>query len=554
VSRNATYERAAELFDLGRYDDAVELLVVVVARDPEEVEPLALLGRCHLAREDFQQAHTAAQEVVRLAPDWSEGYRQHCVIWLACGDAKEALRAGAAAVRCDPHEPKVLSALAQAQAVAGNVPAAQTTIGQLMTTAPRWAGTHLAHGIVAEAAGDITLAEAAFRHAVSLDPHDPELLLRLGGARRAGADWREALDVQLAAVRADPGRVAGEQALQLKQMYERPVVAFILTAGVALCIVFGFSDDIGGVVDIVRRNVVAVLGSTLLGVTAFLWALYAFARSRFSSQARAVIHAARPPWWKRLARLQAGTLLALSPLAYAGLLLPQLLWGTGFLVAALLLLAVASAPPGTTWRSLLKTPFVLLAGWQAPVSSINRIGFEPLIKPQRKLPRRPLRIGPPPTGKQRVIRFGTLRAVFFMMLSVITLGIAGVVTVATASFDSVTADDWKVAWAVIGVAIAINLVLVLSEWRWPLRLPSSGARMGVVDARTGKRIGPVRAIIRATLRLLLAPLAPVGMVLFAKSCARLPHDVLTHSRAVMLLEVTPYDVAPYQAALHEAAP
>lgn len=106
--------RAAVMIDLKRYKEAAALLARLAAAEPGESRVWSLLARAQLGAGRPQDALTAANQAVTLAPSDDWPHRVASTALLHLGNSGEALRAAREAVRLAPHEWRAQVCLAQA--------------------------------------------------------------------------------------------------------------------------------------------------------------------------------------------------------------------------------------------------------------------------------------------------------------------------------------------------------------------------------------------------------------------------------------------------------
>lgn len=81
---------SAVLIELGREDDALEVLNRSLSLDPDHPAPYTQLGRIHLKRKEFKQAQTAFEESIQINPFNPEIHIGLAKVYDALGDRKSA--------------------------------------------------------------------------------------------------------------------------------------------------------------------------------------------------------------------------------------------------------------------------------------------------------------------------------------------------------------------------------------------------------------------------------------------------------------------------------
>ena len=86
-------EQAHQLYNEGRYDEAIDLLKEGISLYPNAVELHVGLAYAHLAREDYAWSRRSFETVLALDPDHEDGLAGHGEILLKLGEREAGLRA-----------------------------------------------------------------------------------------------------------------------------------------------------------------------------------------------------------------------------------------------------------------------------------------------------------------------------------------------------------------------------------------------------------------------------------------------------------------------------
>jgi tetratricopeptide (TPR) repeat protein len=199
--RDSALRRAHELNELGRYEQALQVLAPADPTVPE-VHCERALALYRLAR--HADAYEAATTAVRLAPDNDWPHRLCAIALLALRRPAEALRCAETAARLAPAEHRTLMVLAETQAATRQLDAAYATAHELVRLAPSLGISHRVMGQVAAARGDWRLVELANREALARDPMDHVAMNNLAAALQRRGLRREALELYQEAARIDP--------------------------------------------------------------------------------------------------------------------------------------------------------------------------------------------------------------------------------------------------------------------------------------------------------------------------------------------------------------
>ncbi len=214
--------RAAALCDLGRFDDAIGVLGPLVAAEPEAPMPWCLLARANIGAGHNEDALGCATRAVALRPDDEWPHRLRSIALGRLDRHAEAVNEARQSVRLAPHLWQTHHRLAYAHLAGGwHGDEARRAAAEACSLGPLEAVTHTAVGAVALAAGDRDTAEAAFRHALTIDPNSDVAhneLARLHLRRRSLANAGGLADAAsgfASALRANPRAGASRRNLEL---------------------------------------------------------------------------------------------------------------------------------------------------------------------------------------------------------------------------------------------------------------------------------------------------------------------------------------------------
>jgi len=231
-SKDAALRLAAVLADTGRSAEAESLVREVAARHGTTPESAFVLGRALLGLARFDEAEDQFRHVVHARPDHQAAHANLMeLVWMRCGDIREASRALDRALRAQPQlaglrvtKSRLLlsarmpgEALAELDAGLAMAPRDTTLLTSAITVAleldgtraleyakrlregsPQDRATRVAMGNAYLATGDaqaaLAIAEALHRS----DPHDGQALAMTADAQRMLGDprYRELLDYQ----------------------------------------------------------------------------------------------------------------------------------------------------------------------------------------------------------------------------------------------------------------------------------------------------------------------------------------------------------------------
>ncbi|MGA2521657.1 MAG: hypothetical protein ABSG81_12675 [Acidimicrobiales bacterium] len=214
--------RAAALCDLGRFEDAIAVLGPLAAAEPDAPMPWCLLARAQIGAGHNEDALVCATRAVALRPDDEWPHRLRSIALGRLDRHAEAVTEARQSVRLAPHLWQTHHRLAYAHLAGGwHGTEARQAAAEACALGPLEAVTHTAVGAVALAAGDRDSAEAAFRHALTIDPNSDVAhneLARLHLRRRSLANAGGLADAAsgfASALRANPRAGASRRNLEL---------------------------------------------------------------------------------------------------------------------------------------------------------------------------------------------------------------------------------------------------------------------------------------------------------------------------------------------------
>lgn len=204
-------ERAQALVGLGRFDEAISMLLQLIASEPEIAPAWCLLAQAQTGVGDAQAALAAAERATALAPENDWPHRLRSVALQQLGDLDGAIAAAREAVACDPDNWQTHRRLAICLILAKrDTDYAFAAAERAVALAPHEPSTHHTLGAAYEMRGDHVEAEQCFRQALAIDPqyspaHDALAHRQLASSRfgRAGNLAAAATGFR-DAVRADP--------------------------------------------------------------------------------------------------------------------------------------------------------------------------------------------------------------------------------------------------------------------------------------------------------------------------------------------------------------
>ncbi|HSV37910.1 MAG TPA: hypothetical protein VLI04_04045 [Nocardioidaceae bacterium] len=230
-------DRAAHLVDLGRADQAVELLSQHLAAQPDDWFALCQLARAHLARDDAASAGFASQAAIRAAPDREWGHRLAAIAAMRREDHARAIAHAQEAVRLEPDTWQTRHTLSRAFLAAQRIWPAHEEARWAVHLAPLEAQAHLQLSIAAEARRYHEEADAALRQALQLDPLYPEALHYKASREMGRGRLGRAARTAMGAMRLDPDSEFGHE--NLSDLMNRLLIRLYIVTSLSGVVVGG---------------------------------------------------------------------------------------------------------------------------------------------------------------------------------------------------------------------------------------------------------------------------------------------------------------------------
>ncbi|MFC0007795.1 tetratricopeptide repeat protein [Micromonospora siamensis] len=171
--------RASALVDVGRIDAARGEIAAALADDPDNVEALYVLARCHQAQDEFAAMRDAAVRAVAVAPGRHEGHLLLAYAYLGEEDPIRARASALEAVRLEPDDWRGHAALALASIGLGQSRRAFRAIERAVALSPESAGPHHIRALMFQSIGWNLFAHRSYRRALALDPEHTAALTGL---------------------------------------------------------------------------------------------------------------------------------------------------------------------------------------------------------------------------------------------------------------------------------------------------------------------------------------------------------------------------------------
>jgi Flp pilus assembly protein TadD len=180
--------RARSLLDIGRWEQARDILIPVLAAHPDSRETLCLLARSHQLAGDWHGMLRHAEAAAAVSPEHEWAHRQRSVALRHLYRVAESVEAARTAVRCAPRTWVTHQELAESLLV-------------FRTSDARREAFHAA------------------QHARQLAPHEPSVHVTMGRVYEAIADGRRSREAKKAALALDPEHLIARHNLAISDLH-----------------------------------------------------------------------------------------------------------------------------------------------------------------------------------------------------------------------------------------------------------------------------------------------------------------------------------------------
>jgi len=180
---SALLARAQALFDVRRYDEALEVVGEGLARDSESYALQTMLARTLLLLGRSKEAERAAERAASLGPTESEPHCIRAESLLPLGETNyEADRAAKLACELGPEYPRAFFVRVRTALAIGHIDNAWKAANRVLEILPNASLGHHARGLVLIERKAWRDAEREYRTALGIAPNDPNLLNNHGVA------------------------------------------------------------------------------------------------------------------------------------------------------------------------------------------------------------------------------------------------------------------------------------------------------------------------------------------------------------------------------------
>ncbi|MBB5117417.1 hypothetical protein AF335_02610 [Streptomyces eurocidicus] len=178
--------RAMALIDVDRYPQAQETLSGHLAQFPDDARAWERLSVCRFEARDWTGAVRAADEALRVSPEFVDAYLRRSEAFRVCGWTKQAVEAAREAVRLLPEDPAprvVLSHALRGLPEGAGLQEAYDAALEAIRLEPERATAHFALSSAADGLGRKDIAAQAMRQVLTFDPGNADARTNLAALR-----------------------------------------------------------------------------------------------------------------------------------------------------------------------------------------------------------------------------------------------------------------------------------------------------------------------------------------------------------------------------------
>ncbi len=163
-------ERAKELLNLGRLDDARALLSELCRPDQGDVEIWFLLSTANGYLGRYEDVITACRQALKVEPAYLPAINNLASALAALGRQEEAAAAFANALQMAPDNPMILCNYGHALALSGRLSEARTALEAAVRIQPHYADAHFNLAVLLDQLGQPVNALNEYEQALTLRP------------------------------------------------------------------------------------------------------------------------------------------------------------------------------------------------------------------------------------------------------------------------------------------------------------------------------------------------------------------------------------------------
>jgi Flp pilus assembly protein TadD len=224
------------LLSVGQVTRARQLALDQIAADPEDSRSYVALARVHLRAGDHDAAIAAAEQAIRLAPEWPAVWRIHAAALFSAGRFAGAEKSLLEAIRLDPDDGSLFEMYARVLSLCGRPKDALVWAERALQLDP---DDETAHHLFAALLHQVhpsqwQVSEDLARRAVSLNPQDADSFAVLGAILVTRRRFDEAEEHFRTALSLEPTNRLALQGLAQIVMGKNPIYRPFLSYQLAM--------------------------------------------------------------------------------------------------------------------------------------------------------------------------------------------------------------------------------------------------------------------------------------------------------------------------------
>lgn len=204
ISIEDELQQVTGLMDMGDKKKAMDLLLSVLRRNPQNVPALSMLGLAYLNGGQLEKARLCFEEEVRLKPQMDTAHLNLGTTYKRLGKLDQAEKEYRAALALSPRMPQALSNLAQILLAQGRKREAGEILEPALSSGIEDADIYFESGVLAAMNSQWDRAKFAFSKVISMDPRRDEAFANLGKVAFQQGKVDEAISYYQRAIRVAP--------------------------------------------------------------------------------------------------------------------------------------------------------------------------------------------------------------------------------------------------------------------------------------------------------------------------------------------------------------
>ncbi len=213
---------AANLYNEGKYVDAITKLKDMLEKDPKNPVIWGQLGSVYAQINQFEYAEYALQQTLKYDPKNIKAMYNLSIVYTEKGDESKALKQVKKALKISPKNPLLQASLGNILIDTNETKKAKVVYERLVQTKPDFDLAHFNLGVINYKERNLDAAEKNYKDDLSLKPDDYEAKENLAAIYIIKANYAEAVDYLKQVIEANP-----DNDITLENAYYDMGVAYI---------------------------------------------------------------------------------------------------------------------------------------------------------------------------------------------------------------------------------------------------------------------------------------------------------------------------------------